>query len=220
MFKNIEAVIFDLDGTLIDSMGVWREIDIEFLGDRGIALPQNLQKEIEGLSFDETARYFKSHFLLEESTEEMKKIWLSMAFEKYSKQIALKEGVKDFLKRLKEEKIPMAIASSNHYDLIEAVLKKHEIFSFFDAIHTCDEVKRGKPAPDIYEFVAEKLQVKEKKCLVFEDIVPGILAGKSAGMKTCAVWDAYSTYQDDEKKSLADYYIENYRQIVPLLAEK
>lgn len=220
MLRDTEAVIFDLDGTLVDSMGIWKEIDIEFLGKRGIVLPPNLQKEIEGLSFDETAQYFKSHFEIEESKEKMKEIWLSMAFEKYSGQIDLKKGAKEFLYCLKDRGIPMAIASSNHYDLIEAVLKRHDIFSLFDQIRTCDEVKAGKPSPDIYELVACKLGISPELCLVFEDIVAGILAGKAAGMKTCAVRDGYSAYQDKEKRELADYYIEDYRQLLPLLAEK
>ena len=82
MLPDKKAVIFDLDGTLVDSMWMWRDIDIEFLGSRGITFPEDLQEKIEGMSFTETAQYFKETFPLEESVEELKAIWNEMAKDK------------------------------------------------------------------------------------------------------------------------------------------
>lgn len=210
ILKDMKAVIFDLDGTLVDSMWIWRNIDIEFLGKRGHTLHESLQKEIEGMSFHETAVYFKEYFHLSESLDEIKDIWNSMAEEKYRTQIPLKKGVAAFVKYLREQKIKMGIATSNSRYLVEECLKALNIQEYFDYVVTACEVSKGKPAPDIYLNAAQKLGVLPKNCLVFEDVPMGIMAGKSAGMKTCAVKDLYSENMIEEKKKLADYYIEDY----------
>lgn len=214
MWKDKEAVIFDLDGTLVDSMWMWRQIDIEFLGDRGITLPEDLQQKIEGMSFRETAVYMHERFKLKETVEELMDIWNKMAFEKYKKEVPLKRGIQKFLEHLKAQQIKIGIATSNSPLLVETVLKAQGIFEYFDSIHTANEVEKGKPAPDIYLLVAKDLDVEPEKCLIFEDIVQGIMAGKNAGMTTCAVYDDYSKDDDANKRKTADYYIEDYEQIV------
>ena len=214
MWKNKDAVIFDLDGTLVDSMWMWRQIDIEFLGERGIALPEDLQQKIEGMSFRETAVYMQERFQLKETVEELMDIWNKMAFEKYKNEVPLKRGIQKFLEHLKENQIKMGIATSNSPLLVETVLKAQGIFEYFDSIHTANEVEKGKPAPDIYLLVAKDLGVEPEKCLIFEDIVQGIMAGKNAGMTTCAIYDDYSKDDDENKRATADYYIEDYEQII------
>ena len=214
MWKNKDAVIFDLDGTLVDSMWMWRQIDIEFLGERGIALPEDLQQKIEGMSFRETAVYMQERFQLKETAEELMDIWNKMAFEKYKNEVPLKRGIQKFLEHLKACQIKMGIATSNSPLLVETVLKAQGIFEYFDSIHTANEVEKGKPAPDIYLLVAKDLGVEPEKCLIFEDIVQGIMAGKNAGMTTCAIYDDYSKDDDENKRATADYYIEDYEQII------
>lgn len=97
MIKNKKAIIFDLDGSLVDSMWMWKDIDIEFLGQRNIPFPENLQKEIEGMSFSETAVYFKEQFDLKESLEQIKEIWNKMAYEVYTNRVFLKKGAQRLL---------------------------------------------------------------------------------------------------------------------------
>lgn len=214
MLTNKKAVIFDLDGTLVDSLGIWGDIDIEYLGSYGLEVPNGLQHEIEGLSFTETAAYFKEHFPIKESLDEIKETWKQMAMEKYRYSVQLKAGVSKFLPYLKEKGILMAVASSNDRTLIEAVLESHGIRGFFSNIVTACEVNRGKPAPDVYLRAAQKLGVKPEECLVFEDIVAGIMAGKNAGMRVCAVEDGYSMFQKEEKRQTADYYITTYEEVI------
>lgn len=215
MLKDKKAVIFDLDGTLVDSMGVWSQIDIEYLGARGWKVPEDLQRELEGMSFTETAAYFKRRFSLEDTVEEIKKSWQAMAMDKYRYQVPLKPGVKRFLHYLESRGIKMAVASSNDIELIRAVLESHGIDRYISWIVTSCEVKKGKPAPDVYLEAASRLGVEPCYCLVFEDIVPGIQAGIRAGMTTCAVEDSYSREQREAKKSLAHYYIDTYEEILP-----
>lgn len=211
MLRDIRAVIFDLDGSLVDSMWLWRAIDIEYLGRYGIPLPEDLQSKIEGMSFHETAVYFQEVFGIPDSLEEIKAEWNRMAWDKYANEVPLKPGIPKFLEGCRSRGIRLGIATSNSRELVENVIGVHGIRDFFSCVMSGTDVLRGKPAPDIYLAVAEKLQVEPSRCLVFEDIVPGIQAGKSAGMQVCAVEDVYSQYDRDRKLALADYYIEDYR---------
>lgn len=208
-----EAVIFDLDGSMVDSMWIWKNIDIEYLGKFGIPLPENLQSCIEGMSFSETAAYFKDRFQLPCTLEEIKADWNRMAKDKYSFEVPVKEGVPELLEYCKEHGIKIGIATSNSRELVEALVYAHHLESYFDCIMTACDVSKGKPAPDIYLAVAEALHVAPENCLVFEDIIPGIQAGLSAGMKVCAVYDKYSEHQDEEKRRMADYYTYHFREL-------
>lgn len=210
MLRDIDAVIFDMDGSLVDSMWIWHEIDIEYLGRFGISLPQGLQSKIEGMSFHETAVYFKENFSIPNSLDEIKQTWNEMAWDKYMHEVPLKPGIPEFLKGCRERGIRLGIATSNSRELVENIASVHHLKDYFTCIVTGSEVERGKPSPDIYFAVAAGLNVACDRCLVFEDILPGIRAGKSAGMKVCAVEDEYSVPARDAKKELADYYIEDY----------
>ena len=218
MLKDIEAVLFDLDGSLVDSMWIWRDIDIEYLGRFGIKLPEGLQREIEGMSFSETARYFKDKFNIPDEIEKMKSDWNHMAWDKYTHEVPLKEGARAFVTYCHEKGIKLGIATSNSRELVENVIHVLGIDDCFTCIVTGCDVERGKPAPDVYLESARRCNVSPEKCLVFEDIVPGIMAGKAAGMKVCAVEDEYSADQGFRKKQLADYYIQDYNDIMTTLS--
>ncbi len=216
MLKDIDAVIFDLDGTLVDSMWMWDSIDIQYLARFGIDMPLDLQECIEGMSFSETAVYFKEHFQLSETVEQIKQDWNEMAWEKYRNEVPVKEGVMEFLQHLKKEGIPAGIATSNSRELAELIIKKHNMEEYFTSIRTSCEVAKGKPSPDIYLLVAEDLKAEPGRCLVFEDVLQGIMAGKNAGMKVCAVYDEYSAKDREVKVELSDYYVHSITEILQL----
>ncbi len=213
MLKEIEAVIFDLDGTLMDSMWLWGDIDIEFLGRFGYPVPDDLPGKIEGMSFTETAQYFKDRFALPCSVDEIRQEWNRMAFQKYSAEVPLKPGAADFLHWLRKQHIRTAIASCSSHELIQACLAGNQAEDLFDLIVTSCEAGKGKPAPDVYLFTAGRLGISPEHCLVFEDVPSGILAGKNAGMRVCAVEDAYSVSRREDIRALADYYIRSYGEI-------
>lgn len=214
MIETVKAVIFDLDGTLVDSMWMWPDIDIGFLKDRGFLCPPELEKEVEGMSFSETAAHFKKRFGLKETEEEIKQIWMEMSIDKYRSQVPLKPGAGEFLDHLSDRNILMGIATSNGREMVDAVIDSLGIGKYFKVIATSCEVAEGKPSPDIYLKVAGELSVKPCECLVFEDVPAGILAGKRAGMKVCAIEDDFSRHMEAEKRELADYYIRDYFDIL------
>ncbi|HNU79567.1 MAG TPA: HAD family phosphatase [Bacillota bacterium] len=218
MYKDIKAVIFDVDGTLIDSMWIWKQVDIEFLGKRGIPLPERLQMEIEGMSYSETAVYFKERFNLPESLEEIKEEWRLMAEDYYKWHIQLKSGAKEFLKLLYDKGLTLGIATSNSRELVDCMLANHGIRKYFSNIRTSCEVEKGKPYPDVYLKVAEDMGIDPCRCLVFEDTLSGVMAAKSAGMRVFAMADEISLESKDKLIELAEGYIHSFNEVMGYFA--
>ena len=138
---------------------------------------------------------------------------MQMARDKYRTQVTMKGGVHSFIREMKSQGKRIGIATSNARELTEDALDALKISGLFDVVRTAGEAGAGKPAPDVYLMVAAELKVEPERCLVFEDVPMGILAGKNAGMKVCAVEDAFSSLQRGKKKELADYYINDYYDI-------
>ncbi|MDO4633822.1 MAG: HAD family phosphatase [Eubacteriales bacterium] len=211
--SKCKAVIFDMDGTLVDSMWMWYQIDVEYLGRFGIEPPEDLQTAIEGMSFSETAVHFKERFQIPDSLDQIKADWNAMAAEKYRREVPFKAGAEEFLQWCKAQGIRLGVATSNSRQLVDCVSEALPLKEYMDQIITACEVAHGKPAPDVYLEAAKRLGVAPEECMVFEDLPAGILAGQAAGMKVCAVEDAYSKDIWEKKAELAEYYIDDYTQI-------
>lgn len=215
MLSGKEAIIFDFDGTLADSMWIWTSIDEDYIRKYRLEKPENFHEDMEGMSYTEVARYFLDTFpQLPHTQEEIMREWSEMANEKYLSEVLLKEGVKEFLTYVKGLGIKTGIATSNAREIVMETLETMGVSEYFDSVHSACEVAAGKPSPDIYLLVAEELGVQPERCLVFEDVPMGILAGKNAGMKVCAVEDDFSRPQIEKKRTLADYYIETYYDVL------
>lgn len=207
-------MLFDLDGTLVDSMWMWKQIDIEFLDRFGYDCPDDLQKAIEGMSFSETAIYFKERFGIPLTLDEIKACWTQMSIDKYRYEVPLKPGAMEFLQYCRDNGIRTGIATSNGRDMVDAVVESLKIGEYLDVVTTACEVKAGKPEPDIYLEVAGRLKVNPSECLVFEDIPAGIMAGKRAGMTVIAVEDDFSKDMKQEKTEMSDGFIDNYFELL------
>ena len=212
--NNIKAAIFDLDGTLVDSMWVWQQIDIEYLSKKGHAVPNNLNDEITHLSFTQTAEYFKKRFSLEDSIEDIMNDWNTMAYNHYKNNVKLKPGALQYLLNLKNKGIKIGLATSNSMNLLTVTLKSNNAFELFDSITITDEVKKSKSNPDIYLLAAKKLNVDPSECMVFEDIIAASRGAKLAGMKVTGVFDEHSKHQTDILKEECDNYIYNYEDLI------
>ena len=177
-------MIFDLDGTLVDSMWMWHSIDVEFLQTYGHTCPDDLHRMIEGMSFTQTAVYFQERFQLPLSIEEIKQIWTRMCIDKYRYEVPLKPGAREFLEYLKSRGICCGIATSNGQEIVLAVLDSLDIRSYFQVVATSCEVKVGKPEPDIYEALLRKYQLQPTECVFVDDIRSNIIAANHLGMAT------------------------------------
>lgn len=214
MKENIKATIFDLDGTLVDSMWVWSQIDIDYLASKNLTVPPALKDEISHLGFIDVALYFKKRFNIDDDLNTILETWNNMALEYYSHNVKLKPGVLDFLKYLKSNNIKIGLASSSNLLLIESVLKSNGIYEYFDAITTTDEAKKDKSNPDVYLLAADKLKTAPEDCVVFEDIAEGIKGAKLAKMSVIAVYDESSKDKKETLSELADDYIYDFNELI------
>jgi len=207
---NFQAVIFDMDGTLIDSMQVWRNVDQVFLQSRLLEVPTDLFDHLPaGNSFIQTAQYFKDRFGLPDSPESIMQEWTEMVGNLYATTIELKPGARELLKRLQENKIKIGLGTSNSLELAKKVLLRNSVWHLFQCAVTGDINLRGKPYPDIYRLAAERLQEKPENCLVIEDTLTGVQAGKAAGMTVFAVYDEDSREHHSHIQKLADgFYLD------------
>lgn len=213
-FKKCEGIIFDLDGTLIDSMGVWEQIDIDFLGKRGFEVPDDYLDRIAPLGFEACADYTIERFGLRETRQQIMKEWFDMAEYAYSHEVTLKKGVFRFLEYLKNHHIKMSIATASNMTLVKPVLKRHHIWDYFDNITTLKEVKRGKGFPDVYDLAADKMHVNRKHCVVFEDIREGLIGAKAGGYKAVGVYDERAKEQVEDLKGLSDMFIYDFNECI------
>ena len=214
MWRDKKGAIFDMDGTLMDSMWIWRDIDIEYLGRFGIALPEDLQAKIEGLSFAETAVYFQEHFGITDSIEKIQSDWNDMAIDFYRHRIGMKKGARELLTQMKERGMKIGIATSNSVELTEECLAANGVADLFDTVRTSRDTPRGKPFPDIYLSVADEWGIAQEDLIVFEDIPNGAIAGKRAGMEVIAVADDYALTRREELIRIADHFIADFTQIL------
>ena len=214
MLTGKKAVIFDMDGSLVDSMWIWPEVDRIFMEKYHLTEPATFHKDIEGMSYTETAQYFVDTFqTLGRTVEQVMQEWRDMTVRLYATKVIPKPGALEFLKDMKRRGVLLGIATSNDRTIADAALNARHLTPYFDSVRTACEVSAGKPAPDVYLKVAEDLQVEPSSCLVFEDVPNGILAGKNAGMEVCAVDDEFSRPLEQEKKQLADYFIHDFNDI-------
>lgn len=207
---EIDGAIFDIDGTLCDSLWVWKEIDKRFLNRRGFEVPPDYSKAIDAMNFRLTAEYTIERFKLDETPEALMNEWLDMARDIYAHEIGLKTGAKELLLSLKERGVKLGIATSSYEELYIPLLKNNGVFELFSAVMDTT-MTRGKAFPDIYLAVADKMGVEPSRCVVFEDIPLGLKSAKEGGFKTVAVYDRFGDYP--EIHSLADKFIMSFDEL-------
>ncbi len=211
---KFKGLIFDLDGTLIDSANVWHDIDVHFLKKRGIDIPEDYAKMVSTMNFKDAAEYTKQRFSLDDTADQLIEEWFSMALYEYAHNIKAKPHAREFLLRMKEAGIKLALATASSRQLYEAVLKNNCIYEYFDYFASTDQVERGKGFPDVYELAARGLGLYSGECAVFEDIIEGIEGAKAGGFTAIAVINGCFIEDEEKMKSLADLYISDYKELL------
>lgn len=212
--ENIQAAIFDLDGTLLDSMNVWAEIDRNFLAKRGLDGLEAYTEAVKTLPFPEAAAYTVKLFSLPESPEEIMTEWMESVREAYTYEIRLKPYAREFLHSLAKKNIKLGIATSSKPELCLPALKREGIFDLFSCVLTTEEIGCGKDLPHIYMKVAKNLGVSPQNCAVFEDIPLGIKSAKAGGFYTVAVFDEHSAKDEKLLLELSDLFIRSFEELL------
>ena len=214
---NIQGAIFDLDGTILDSCWVWRKVDQDFLGKRGLQVPSDYAQNIISLTFEEAAQYTIDRFSLPEETQDVMREWNQMAWKEYAEKVPLKPGTKELLEWFRDHEIPVGVATSNTSLLFEPCLKRHGIYELFHSFTEIQEVKRGKEFPDIYIKDAGKLGCSPEHCVVFEDIIPALKSASGGGFITVGVVEDTWQYRMDEFAESCDFQIHQIYEALTLL---
>lgn len=213
---DIQGAIFDLDGTLIDSMEIWREIDEEFFAARGMSVPDDYQEKIAHLGFREVAAYTVREYLPSERAEDLISEWNEMCRAKYGARHSakyFKEGAAELVVRLKNAGLRLCVATASSPDFFLPVLRAGGVDRAFECVVTVDDVKKDKSYPDIFLRCAQKLGLPPGKIAVFEDNLTAIRSAKRAGMKTVAVYDKISEAQVPALKREADRFIYRFAEL-------
>lgn len=202
----IKGAIFDLDGTLLDSMFIWDTIGEDYLRSVGKEPHEDLKQTFMTLTLEEAAEYYREHYGVTLSVKEIVDGVNTMVEDIYRTKVTLKSGVADYLAYLKENKVKMCVATVTDRYLVEETLERLGIRHFFSEIFTCGEVGFGKDKPVIYQKALEHLGTKKEETYVFEDLPFALKTAKEDGFRTIGVYDRHEAAQT-ELKELADYYV-------------
>lgn len=202
----IKGAIFDVDGTLLDSMEIWEDVAIRYLKSIGVEAEPDLPEVMFTMSLPEGAAYVKEHYRLTRETDEIIKGVLDIIRKYYEETAPLKPGVTKILEELSGKRIPMTVATSNNKEEVEAAFKRLGIASYFSRIFTCEEVGAGKTRPDIYMKAAEYMGTRPEETVIFEDVLHAIRTAKKAGFLAVGLYDEASKADQEEIKKEADWY--------------
>lgn len=209
--KYMKAVIFDMDGVLVDSQPYHFKADIDTMTEYGVIKDQKFYESFAGTLTADRMRTLKEMFGLDVPVEEMTIKRENMILDIMGKEdIKPVSGIPEFLRSIKEKGLTTAVASSSDYKLINLILDRLKIAKYFDSVTSGSDVKRGKPSPDVFLLAAERIGIEPAECLVVEDSENGVKAAKAAGMKALGYINPTSGKQD---LSLADFITDDFKKI-------
>lgn len=206
----IRGAVFDVDGTLLDSMPVWRDAGARYLKSLGITPEPGLGETLFPMSFEEGAAYLKRQYCLEQAALEIQAGISNIIGGFYRDEAALKPGVVAFLERLRQKGVPMVLATTGDPLLIQAALERQGVAEYFSRTFTCAELDTSKQKPDIYFAAADFLGCRPEETAVFEDVLHAVRTAAAAGFLVAAVEDAESAADRAEIRSRAHWYMKDF----------
>lgn len=213
---KIKGAIFDLDGTLLDSMIVWDTLAEDYLRSRGIEPRENLTEKFKNMSLPQAASYYQSVYGLTDTVETIIDGVNRLVATFYIEKVQVKTGALEFLEILKQRGVKMCVTTAADRDLAQAALKRNRLLPYFESILTCGEVGHSKDEPEIF-FAAQKiLTTPMEHTWIFEDALHAVQTGKSAGFPVAAVYDKAESAPEKIRET-ADLYIHSFEEMRDLL---
>lgn len=210
-----KAYLFDFDGTLVDSMPTYVSSMLRILDENGIKYDDNIIKVITPLGLLGTAQYYKELGVKGE-LEDIILMMKDYMYEEYLHNIPAKENVEKVVKELKQKGAKLSVLTASPHVTLDPCLKRLGLFDLFDNVWSCDDFATTKADPQIYVKAAEKIGERVEDVLFLDDNYNADLTAKKAGMQVCAVYDKSSEDYIDEMKSVADYYIYNFSELLDI----
>ena len=203
----IKGMIFDADGTLLDSMPIWDDLGVRYLKELGVEAEPGLPEILFRMSLEESAAYMKRTYGLSQTEEEIRRGVLAKLEDFYVNEVQAKPGVDEFLRTLHERQVPMMIATSSSRHHIEEAMRRLGFLDYFAGIITCEEVGAGKSRPDIYLKCAETMGLDPEEVCVVEDVIHAVRTANAAGFPTAGVYDAASAEDTENMKKECSIYL-------------
>ena len=206
-------LIFDLDGTLIDSNGIWLEVDKTFLARRGAPYTKEYYEGVAHTILSNCAVFTKEYLGLSESCEEIIAEWMDLAADRYH-HVPLKPGVRAYLDRCRAAGHPMAVFTACVPEHCRAALEAHSLGTYFEQVIYAQELGEDKRSPAIFKHVAKLLGVSPKECVLFDDSLSACKAAKAAGMTVVGVYDPFFRGSRVDMRELCDQYIDSFEALL------
>lgn len=211
--NDIKGAIFDLDGTVFDSMYIWSDIGLRFLKEKGVEPEPGIEDEFVKMSMTQAAEYYIKNIDPTETVLGIVEAVNKLVEGFYYNDVLLKEGVKEFLEFLKQRNVKMCVATATDKHLVERALIRNGIRDYFDEIFTCTSVGAGKDSPVIYDKALEYLGTDKSNTYIFEDALYAIETANKAGYKILGIKDVSEKADPEAVKSFCNFYIESYSEI-------
>ena len=210
----LKAIIFDFDGTMVDSMPAWAGGILKILDDNGVSYPDNIVEIITPLGNAGTINYLIDTLGLNLSFDEIYALMRQYFLPKYLYEIPIKPGVKEFLEKLSSQGVSLNVLTASSHDTLDPCLKRVGIFDLFDNVWSCDDFEKTKTDPAIYTEAVDRLGAEKAKVAFFDDNIGAIKTAKEAGLFSVGVYDESAEGFKEELKELADFYIDSFEQIL------
>ena len=209
----MKAAIFDLDGTLLDSMWLWEKLADNYLLSIGIEAPKDLGEALKDLTLKEACFYMKEEFNIKSTIDEINRDIEKLLADYYANCLQLKPYVLETLEEFKNKNIKMAIATATDEHLVSMALNRLDIKDYFEFIQTAEHVGLNKSKPEFFEIAIDRLGLKPEGIWVFEDALHCIISAKKAGLKVVAIKDESASLDIEKIKEVSDIYIDNFSQL-------
>ena len=206
----IKGIIFDFDGTLADSLWVWRKADKEFLEEYGYEDDNEFYQSVTAMTLAEAIEYIKKRYNIEGDSQYLQNKMHDMVYHKYADEVGMKDGAREYINYCVENNIKICIVTSAERNMCEAALTRNGLLNKFDGIYCVSEMNMSKSQPEIFDYAAKQMGIDKEHCLVFEDSLYAVKSAKKGGFAVIGVYDESCIDSEDEMISLCDGFVRGF----------